>query len=346
MHDLFAMLNRTPCVRPPLLRCSASHRVAVCLVALCAWACNGGQSGADTDAGAQGTDGAVDGRDSGPGIDDAAAPRDDGGVVIADDGAVAVDDGGTPPGDAGMPVDFEARCARPGVVFCDSFESGDLSYRRGDARWGSATRIAVGMDRAVSGSHSARFRFVGTTTRTAMDDAFSELRFDAGALMEHMWLEFSLYVPMNYEHRDAESSDNNKLLRFWGTTYNDREKVGYSLWPTGPGDDGSTMIADWVRRGETGIGPRGGRHPDFLSAVDQGTWVNIRVELLAATSSSPGALRLWKNGVLVADDVVDNFRADEAHAYRYGYLLGWSNSGFDEDTDFYIDDVVISSAAL
>jgi hypothetical protein len=32
--------------------------------------------------------------------------------------------------------------------------------------------------------------------------------------------------------------------------------------------------------------------------------------------------------------------------FNTGYFFGWSNAGFDEETSFYIDDVVISTTPL
>jgi hypothetical protein len=54
---------------------------------------------------------------------------------------------------------------------------------------------------------------------------------------------------------------------------------------------------------------------------------------------------LWVDGQKVAGKNNINFRNDSDNNPGYfdtGYLLGWANSGFDENTVIYIDDVVFS----
>ncbi len=42
------------------------------------------------------------------------------------------------------------------------------------------------------------------------------------------------------------------------------------------------------------------------------------------------------------EDQIENYAANEKHGYRFGYMLGWSNSGFNEETHLLIDNVVFS----
>ena len=212
------------------------------------------------------------------------------------------------------------------------FESGDLST----APWGSSRRVTVSSVRASSGDYSARFEFEPSTT----GDAFAELRFDLHSQQREIWIRYDLYIPSNYSHRDAPSSDNNKFFRLWGSDYDSPEKVGASLWPTSA--NGSRLAFDWNTG--NGIGPKGDRY-GLISEDDLGRWMAVKVHALAATSERKGSLRLWKNGNLVLDASaeVDNFSAGEPHSYRKGYLLGWSNSGFSSRTFLHIDDVVFAT---
>lgn len=106
----------------------------------------------------------------------------------------------------------------------DGFESGSIA----GPLWIGTTSVSASADRAHAGSYAARFRFAGNTALDA--DAFSELRFDLGAVYPELWVRYRLYIPDNYIHRDATGSDNNKFIRLWGSTYDDLEKVGASLW--------------------------------------------------------------------------------------------------------------------
>lgn len=232
--------------------------------------------------------------------------------------------------------------ARADVIFKDDFETGDLTHTSSGAKWGSKTNVSVSGAQARTGNYAAQFVFAGNTSLAANADAFAELRFDLGRTTEELWIQFSMYVPTNYQHRNAESSDNNKLFRLWGADYSDAEKIGFSTWPTVDGY--STARADWSRD-NGGLGPKGALCDAFITASDLGKWMTIRIHLDAATETQGGTLQLWKNGALVInnDGTVDSYWASNIHAYRYGYLLGWSNSGFTQTTNMYIDDVVFAT---
>lgn len=220
----------------------------------------------------------------------------------------------------------------------DGFESGTL----GGTLWGDATSVTVSADRAHTGSRSAKFHFAGDPSLDA--DAWSELRFDLGAVYPDLWLRYRLFIPANFTHRDATGSDNNKFIRLWGSTYDDLEKVGASTWLDSPADGHSSLIVDWNSHGD-GIGPKGSVRERFIAAADRGTWMDVMIHATAATATTRGTFQVWKNGTLAIDGTgtVDNYTAGGAHGYRYGYLLGWANSGFTQDTDLFIDDVVFGT---
>ncbi len=228
------------------------------------------------------------------------------------------------------------------VLLKDTFESGSLNSPTSGGSWGSATNVTNSANGGYNSQHAAKFNFIGNTSTASNADAFSELRFDLGKLSSTVWVQFQLYIPSNYVHRNAESTDNNKFIRLWGSDYNNVEKVGLSTWPTSNG--GSKLIADWNNGG--GIGPKGSQHSDFITSSDLGKWMTIKIQFVAATSTQPGTLNLWKNGVKVIDNTgtVDSYRSGEPHAYRYGYLLGWSNSGFTQTTSILIDDVTFATS--
>lgn len=229
------------------------------------------------------------------------------------------------------------------IIFSDDFSGGGLSKSMNGAQWTSQVSVSVVPSPSFVGTNSAEFSYKGSSDLSS--DAFSELRFDLGRVYPEVWMDLHIYIPSNYEHRNASGTDNNKFLRMWGATYNDGEKLGLSFWPSGSAV--STMIADWSRPGE-GIGPKGESYSSFITQSDKGKWMNVRVQVVAAQSSStPGSLRVWKNGNLVIDNsgIVSNYRSGEPHGYRYGYLLGWSNSGFNTTTKFNIDGVVFATSA-
>lgn len=220
----------------------------------------------------------------------------------------------------------------------DGFEGGIFG-----PLWIGTTSVSLSSDRAHGGSRAAKFHFAGDPAITG--DAWSELRFDLGAVHPELWIRYQLYIPGNYAHRDADgASDNNKFIRLWGSTYDDLEKAGASTWLDSPPDGFSALITDWNRHGD-GIGPKGGAFDRFIGPADRGTWIDVMIHAKAATATAFGGMRFWKNGVLAIDGTgtMDNYTPGEAHGYRYGYLLGWANTGFAADTDLYIDDVVFGT---
>jgi hypothetical protein len=78
-----------------------------------------------------------------------------------------------------------------------------------------------------------------------------------------------------------------------------------------------------------------------FTSEDRGRWVQFRFHAKAGTvAGKDGQYQVWKDGMLIADLPADWVTAEgEGYDYyRKGYLFGWSNSGFDEETVFYLDE--------
>jgi len=240
----------------------------------------------------------------------------------------------------GCVLSFHALSGQAAVLFKDSFESRNFLTAINGARWLSQTEVTISSKVAKSGGYSAQFHFAGNPDLNA--DAWSEMRFDLGVQNKELWIKFDLYIPTNYVHRATGTAQtNNKLLRLWGTTYDDKGKVGFSMWAN-HGD--SLLQGDWNSGG--GTGPKGNSLPNFISASDLGKWMTVKIYVKAPASDLiPGTMKLWKNGLLVIDDtnLLKDFYSGETNAFRYGYLLGWSASGFTEDTNLYIDNVIFGT---
>jgi hypothetical protein len=170
------------------------------------------------------------------------------------------------------------------------------------------------------------------------------MRFDLGALYSEVWIQFELFLPANFKHR-AVSPSNNKFFRIWPATYNDKAKIGasYSIYSGAP-----QLKAEWTAPSPDtqGMTMRGTRMVEFISVSDLGKWMRIKIRATSPTASKAGTVDIWKNDVLVVDNT-DTMNANVSagiYAYRYGYLLGWANSGFDEDTAILIDDVTFATS--
>jgi hypothetical protein len=225
------------------------------------------------------------------------------------------------------------------VLFKDDFEGGNLAAQVASAKWLDKADVSVSSTVVKSGKYAAKFHFTGNTS--ADEDSWSELRFDLGKLNTELWMQYDLYIPANYKHRGP--GNNNKFLRLWGNDYADYEKIGISTWATSS-NIYSSLQGDWNSTGG-GIGPSGDLSSDFINATDLGKWMTVKIYVKAPTASARGTMKVWKNGVIKLDNTgeINNYNAANPHAYRYGYLLGWANSGFAQDTDMYIDNVVFGT---
>ena len=77
--------------------------------------------------------------------------------------------------------------------------------------------------------------------------------------------------------------------------------------------------------------------------------MNVEWRYKLDSGSGDGILQLWIDGVSIINetDIVWIGAPCGVNEYLFnGYFMGWSNSGFNEDTDVYIDDVVFSTTRI
>lgn len=227
-------------------------------------------------------------------------------------------------------------------IFFDSFESGDLNNptTTTGGSWTNSVNVSVSNDRAYTGTYSLRFVF---GPNAPDEDTWSEQRFALGTNLQEIWLEYYIYIPTNYFHRDAPGTDNNKWMWLWGDVYSATNTHGASTWPTGNGD--SDLFADYGKN-EGPVGPAYGDSPvvyNFITDAERGQWNHFRWHSKMATTadSEDGLMEIWWNGVLVAQDLSMDIFSSTANYINEGYLLGYSNSGFTDQTLIYIDDFAV-----
>jgi hypothetical protein len=227
------------------------------------------------------------------------------------------------------------------AFFTENYSTGDFSHTEGGVSWltGTAVNVTVNSGRGNPG-YAAQYEYSTSAGTNA------EIRFDLGALYTELTIKFDLYIPNGgeawggaaYSHSQGT---NRKLFRLWPATYDDYEKVGASLWEDPNSDNWSELLLDWNTG--SGIGPKPPHGYAFITSADLGTWVAVKIYVKAATVSTNGSLRVYKNGTLWCDasNAVNNYRSGEAHAFRYGYLLGSANGGYPATTRLQIDNVEI-----
>jgi hypothetical protein len=246
--------------------------------------------------------------------------------------------------------------AHAGIFFSDDLESGDFSHRENGAQWsgsnsGSGDSVSISSERAHSGSKSIRFHFAAGSSG---DDAYAEQRFHLGRNMKDVYIRYYIYFPTNYEHRYVKPS-NNKMIRLWGDGYDDRVKVGASAFSGsiskikaeartgGPWpyelmcSGGMDPLPNWMNMGQW-----------ILTSSMLGKWHCFEWHFKVDTGSGNGAIEFWVNGEKQFG--LNQLSWDGAPCspgyFKNGYLMGWANSGFDNDTDIYIDDVAFSDSYI
>lgn len=234
--------------------------------------------------------------------------------------------------------------------FTDGFESGDkqavaVSGEGAELfKWGGSVRAEVTNERARSGQYSLKFHYPAAADGS---DSFAEQRFVIPRGASILTISFDLFVPENFFHRDQASSENNKFMYLWSGDYGTRasdQSVGFEYWPAfiAGGSPEESVLSHHLGPDDSDWGHKTPSRLPILSTADRGQWVSYSIFVkLSSELNSDGRIVVKKNDDLIFDvDGIDNY-ATSGNTLDQGYLLGWSNSGFSEDTDFYLDNFSI-----
>jgi len=233
-----------------------------------------------------------------------------------------------------------------GALFTDNFDNGNWAGSQNGVSWssgGSNSGIPVAPSniRAYSGTHSVRFVYRSGGPDV---DATAEKRVNFGSRSE-VWLRFRLYIPLNYNHRNV-NPNNNKFIAIYKTPYSPTQFLHMNFSLSRVNDDTSSVKVHWYKDGREQPPISGG---NVITAGDKGNWIEIVANVKAASpAASPnGVARLWKNGTKVMDrsDIAYG-KAGEVNTFDQLYLLGWSNSGYDAQTEFFLDDFSFAASNI
>jgi len=184
-------------------------------------------------------------------------------------------------------------------------------------------------------------------------DAMSEQRFGFPRSVQ-VEMRYRIFVPPNYRHRDARGSDNNKgLFMFWSGPYTAANFACHAEhWRT-PGGSQPSLHCYYAGR-DYGHSYPGGR----TFETEDGGWHDVRVffELAEREGDFGRVIAYWDGAVILDNETapasggLDDWRRAIPHrgAVNFldqGYLLGWSNSGYDELTVFCVDDFALRANA-
>lgn len=245
-----------------------------------------------------------------------------------------------------------------GAFFTDGFETGDLSHVDGSsgAKWNGqaaspGSSVTVSSEVVRSGTKALKVMFKGNADLT--NDSYAEAYFNLGAQRQDVYIRFYIFYPANYIIRDDPAGpENTKLMYLWGSNYNtDMAKIGieyekdmhFGFKAKGEGYPLSPSCNAGAATGYIMAYP----HSSTVSITSmKGRWAAVEVHYKLDSGSGDGVFQLWVDGTLEinAQNIIWASAPCAPGYLLNGYLMGWSNSGFSEDTSVYIDDVVFSDS--
>jgi len=233
----------------------------------------------------------------------------------------------------------------PSGGFLDDF-SGGLSGPQNGYEWGTVINGSVEGGELLL-THSAK---PATSDREGDSVAQATLKMPPG--ITEAWVEYVPQIPDNYRHRTIPGdSDNNKFFQIWAGVRNDID-AGIIAELDLPSEEGSAGRVT-MHRNEIAPDEPGKRAPVRFRRrgaiiVRPGERQRWRWHVRVGTPGhehSDGTLRvwiddeeipleLWDGSILDPEAVpIRPFRGGSRELRRLR-LLGWSNSGYDEDTTF------------
>lgn len=262
---------------------------------------------------------------------------------------------------------FLINTAHAGIILEDGFESRDMSTTNSDGfSWSANNRTSiVTMDPedgsvavynngpvytiaiptkdwyAKTGDYSLRFRYPA-------GEAWAEQRFTIGRNYQEIWFSYWIRVPLNFSY--PGSGLNNKWFAVW-TGSDGYDKHGDVTWQLRGNGSGANIVYQdgGVLSGETGSTP-------FISTDDQGRWMNVVYQIVSASSLSAedGIIRFYRkwlgdsNYLLIHEKLNANtYNPEEIiQGISHGYIMGWANAAYAEETEWLIDDFIVSTTSL
>lgn len=234
----------------------------------------------------------------------------------------------------------------------------------GVVAWGGeqAGRMFVSTDAGLvrpGKSHVLALRYPPTALWTELNTSLGTHLGGAGGFFEMEWW---MRVTPNFLPAGPGTS---KIFQFWEATYTSRGFTGISV--QGIGGGAWQVLPVVTNRNGEGAGPSAvASYPSlygnrFIAPLTEtrgallpGQWHKLRFRVTHSTrfDATDGRWELWIDDAIFAriincniwsydspTTLVPNVEPSRAPAYNAGYLMGYSNNGFVEDTVFYWSDI-------
>jgi hypothetical protein len=257
------------------------------------------------------------------------------------------------------------------TIFEDSFESGSLTSANGvDFKWSNTKTSSVVSDVAqvyitepvnmaipafsnwdtVDGKHSMRLFYPA-------GQSWTEQRFHIGQGYEEIWIRYWIRVPTNYEHTNIRPN-NNKFFALWMDDYSGKGAGATVFWNTYRDQaDGGSRLSFTYNEGNHGTSKSQSHLVKFIKVPeDRGRWMQVvyHVRASSTTDSSDGYVGFWRRWegeqeftrLQEVTDIKLIIPSGGPNGWGKGYLMGWANAAYAEDTEWLIDDLVVATHSL
>ncbi len=200
---------------------------------------------------------------------------------------------------------------------------------------------------AYTGDVALRFRY-------NIGNSMSEQRFDLGGAYREIWISYWIRVPINYSHGTIGSAFNQKWLAIWMQAY---ESTGpEAVWGIHPDGTGGSTISICHNSGNGGCGSYQQTKPFISVPQDRDRWMQVVYQLVASTSSvsNDGAIRFWRRweneSTFTKLHELTGLNLPICgtcpNGWHAGYLMGWANATYTEDTQWMLDDFTVATSSL
>jgi hypothetical protein len=241
----------------------------------------------------------------------------------------------------------KARQKTPVVVFADNFENGKRAESMPGGKWlQSGRRVSVESGGAADSKFALDFFY---PARDSGRMSTAEQRFVLTKGVTELWIEYDLFVPANFRHREPKSNSNNKFLALWQEEYSGAGGTPIIIFEYRPMGDNSNRVGKpgdsylYVHARDRAGRMRNRGRPGLNAFTDaqRNRWNQVRVHVRLASTDAmdDGLIEVWLNGTRIIEADGLSLQSAKRNYIRRGYFMGWSNSGYEQDTHFKIDNV-------
>lgn len=253
-------------------------------------------------------------------------------------------------------------------VFFDSFETADMSatnqqgFDWGHNNWTSIVTSEAAVYNngeifklldasiewdAIDGQHALRFHYPAGHNMT-------EQRFSLGQAFPEIWYRYWIKVPENFEHPVTIPS-NNKFFATWMDGYSHQGEGPTVFWNILTNGKGGSDIAVSYSDGGNTVAGKQLQHSPFIEVPrDRGRWMEVVMYLKSSNQPGLGEVGLWRRW-----ENEDNFTklheltnidlvipSSGPEGWAQGYIMGWANAPYQENTEWLIDSFTVSTEPL